>query len=73
MPLLLLLQLWVSGLKEKKSRGAWRTVCLTFPFVPLQPCCVVLYLSWWRTLFELRQGSQSPLFVCPGKLVGIGR
>ena len=39
---------------------------MTFSFVvPLQPCCVVLYLPWWQILFELLQGSQSPLSVCP--------
>ena len=43
---------------------------MTFPFVvPLQPCCVVLYLPWWQTLFELLQGSQFPLFVRPQGVV----
>ena len=44
----------------------WRTVRVTFPFVvPLQPCCVVLYLPWWLTLFELLQGSQFPFVRFP--------
>ena len=44
--------------------GSWRTERVTFHFgVPLQPCCVVLYLPLWQTLFELLPGSEFP-FVC---------
>ena len=32
--------------------------------VPLQPCCVVLYLPSWQTLFELLPGSQFPFVSC---------
>ena len=38
---------------------------MTFTFaVPLQPCCVVLYLPSWQTLFELLPGSQFPFVSC---------
>ena len=33
---------------------------MTFPFsIPLSPCCVVVYLPWWQTLFELSYRGRS--------------